>query len=117
MPEVLTSQDMASSLGWDLSIKFDNEADDESTVVTIQGQDQTDLLMSLTGAFNALDMVVHSARIDSKPGGEFQDVFHISTKSNEKVHPLFLYTNKYLYQDSDVHLSLDIGRASPVECH
>lgn len=99
MPEVLTSQDMASSLGWDLTIKFDNEADDESTVVTIQGQDQTDLLMSLTGAFNALDVVVHSARIDSQPGGEFRDVFHISTKSNEKVHPLPFNATKCLNQD------------------
>lgn len=86
-PDVLSSQDMASALGWDLSIQFNNDEDDESTVVTVQGQDQTDLLMSLTGAFNSLNLIVHSARIDSQPGGEFRDVFHISTKANEKVGP------------------------------
>ncbi len=94
VPEVLNSQDMASALGWDLIIKFDNEVDEDSTVVTISGQDQTDLLMSLTGAFSALGLVVHSARIDSQLSGEFKDVFHISTKSNEKVgtnHALYLY--------------------------
>ncbi|KAK9848494.1 hypothetical protein WJX84_004190 [Apatococcus fuscideae] len=84
-PDVLSSQDMASALGWDLSIQFNNDEDDESTVVTVQGQDQTDLLMSLTGAFNSLNLIVHSARIDSQPGGEFRDVFHISTKANEKI--------------------------------
>lgn len=33
-----------------LDIAFDNESDPEFTVITIEGKDQSDLLMSLTGA-------------------------------------------------------------------
>lgn len=51
-----------------LDVSFDNDSDPECTVVTVEGKDRSDLLMSLTGAFASSDVVVVSASIQSDDG-------------------------------------------------
>ena len=79
----------ASSKGYNLTIEFDNSADPEATVITVSGQDHTDLLSQMTGAFNSLDMVVISATISTDGNGQVLDVFRV-TEYDKKVSPIKL---------------------------
>jgi len=67
-----------------LVVDFDNDSDPECTVITIEGQDQSDLLMSLTGAFVSCDVLVNSASISSDDG-VVRDVFRVTTMDGRKV--------------------------------
>jgi alpha-amylase len=67
-----------------LQIEFDNEVDEECTVIRVEGKDQSDLLMSLTGAFVASGIVVVSASIDSE-NGRIEDVFRVTTMDGAKL--------------------------------
>ncbi len=73
-----------SSIEETLVIDFDNDADPECTVITIEGKDQSDLLMSLTGAFTTSGVVVNSASIQSDEG-KVLDVFRVTTMEGDKV--------------------------------
>lgn len=66
-------------------MEFDNEEDPEATVIRVSGQDKSDLLMALTGAFNSLDLRVCSASISSMDNGAVMDVFHVTDSHDEKV--------------------------------
>ena len=76
--EVQQAADAAAESGFALSIVFDNGADPEATVITVSGQDQTDLLSQITGAFNSLDLVVTSANIATTDNGQVLDVFRVT---------------------------------------
>lgn len=80
MSDSLTSMDGASD---PLQLDFDNESDPDETVITIEGKDQSELLQSLTGAFNELNLVVSSASISSDDG-KVLDVFRVHQKSDGK---------------------------------
>ena len=68
-----------------LKVEFDNESDPEATVISISGPDQTDLLMQLTGAFNALELTVASANIRTSKHGEIKDIFRVVDANDQKV--------------------------------
>ena len=77
-------QEDAASLGYNLSIEFDNDTDPDATVITVSGKDHTDLLSQMTGAFNSLDMVVTSATISTDGNGHVLDIFRV-TEEDAKV--------------------------------
>jgi len=68
----------------ELVVSFDNGADAECTVLTVEGKDRSDLLMSLTGALTASDVAVVSASIASDDG-RVLDVFRCTTLDGLKV--------------------------------
>lgn len=67
-----------------LEVIFDNESDKDCTMITIQGQDRSDLLMTITGALAACEVTVCSASITSDDG-VVKDVFRVRTMDNRKV--------------------------------
>lgn len=78
--ETLSSIDPADYL----NIEFDNESDPECTVITVEGKDQSDLLMSLTGAFNSTGIAVVTASIKTDDGKVF-DIFRVTTAEGDKL--------------------------------
>jgi len=68
-----------------LLVEFDNDEDPDATVIRVSGQDKSDLLMALTGAFNSLDLRVCSASISSTDDGAVMDVFHVTDMQDKKV--------------------------------
>lgn len=79
--EEFTSADNA--LG--LCITLDNSADDEATVLSVSGQDQSGLLMQLTGALSALDLKVVAATVETTGDGQVLDMFRVKDPSGSKV--------------------------------
>ena len=61
-----------------LQIEFDNASDPASTVVSIEGENKADLLLSVTGAFNALEVNVLDAMIKTTAAGRVLDVFRVT---------------------------------------
>ncbi len=57
-----------------------------TTAEQVSGQDKSDLLMALTGAFNSLELRVCSANITSNEAGRVLDVFRVTDMDDEKVH-------------------------------
>lgn len=82
--DVDSAGEAAASAGFMLNIEFDNQKDPDSTVITVSGQDQTDLLSQLTGAFNSLELIVASANIATTDDGQVLDVFRV-TDDQEKA--------------------------------
>lgn len=68
-----------------LTISFDNASDSEATVLNISGQDQSDLLMQLTGALAALELHVLAATIKTTDDGQVLDVFRVVDKKGKKL--------------------------------
>ena len=68
-----------------MKIEFDNKSDPDATVISISGPDQTDLLMQLTGAFNALELTVASANIRTDRHGGIYDQFRVMDADEKKV--------------------------------
>lgn len=68
-----------------INIEFDNESDGTATVVTIEGKDQSGLLVSVTGAFSALDLTVLDAMIKTTDDGTVLDVFRVTSKSGTQL--------------------------------
>lgn len=56
----------------------------ECTVITVEGKDQGQLLMSLTGAFSSAGVLVVSASIQSDDG-RILDVFRVQTTDGKKL--------------------------------
>ena len=79
--DVTASMDFSSGL----FIDFDNESDIESTVVTITGPDQHNLLLRITGALNSLGLNVKSASISVGEDNTVFDVFRVVDSANQKV--------------------------------
>lgn len=67
-----------------LNISFDDTSDAECTVITIEGQDQSHLLMSLTSIFITSGLNVVTASITSEDG-RINDVFRVQTPEGLKV--------------------------------
>lgn len=67
-----------------LNISFDDTSDAECTVITIEGQDQSHLLMSLTSIFITSGLNVVTASITSEDG-RINDVFRVQTPEGGKV--------------------------------
>ena len=61
-----------------LQIEFDNASDPASTGVSIEGENKADLLLSVTGAFNALEVNVLDAMIKTTAAGRVLDVFRVT---------------------------------------
>lgn len=68
-----------------LTISFDNDADEEATILNVSGQDQSDLLMQLTGALSALELHVLAATIKTTDDGQVLDVFRVVDNKGIKV--------------------------------
>ncbi len=68
-----------------LTIAFDNDIDEEATILNISGQDQSDLLMQLTGALSALELHVLAATIKTTDDGQVLDVFRVVDNKGNKV--------------------------------
>lgn len=51
----------------------------------MSGQDKSDLLMALTGAFNSLELRVCSANIASNEDGRVRDIFRVTDMQDEKA--------------------------------
>lgn len=68
-----------------LTIAFDNDTDEEATILNISGQDQSDLLMQLTGALSALELHVLAATIKTTDDGQVLDVFRVVDNKGNKV--------------------------------
>ena len=73
-----------------MKIEFDNKSDPDATVISISGPDQTDLLMQLTGAFNALELTVASANIRTDRHGGIYDQFRVMDADEKKVSREFI---------------------------
>ena len=71
---------MGSGRGAVLSTSFERWA-----AVQVSGQDKSDLLLALTGAFNSLDLRVCSASIASNDEGRVLDVFRITDMQDQKA--------------------------------
>lgn len=82
--DIEQAENEASGRGFSLKIDFDNDTEPDATVITVSGQDHTDLLSQMTAAFNSLDMVVHSATISTDNKGQVLDVFRV-TEEDQKV--------------------------------
>ena len=67
-----------------LIIDFDNESDTGATIISIEGENQADLLVSVTGAFNALDLLVLDAMIKTGEG-RIMDVFRVTTGNGSQI--------------------------------
>mmetsp|Transcript_13195 Transcript_13195/g.27873 ORF Transcript_13195/g.27873 Transcript_13195/m.27873 type:complete len:729 (-) Transcript_13195:1725-3911(-) len=67
-----------------LVIDFDNESDASATIVSIEGENQADLLVSVTGAFSALDLTVLDAMIKTEEG-RVMDVFRVITGTGKQI--------------------------------
>ena len=67
------------------SVVFDNESDPEASIITIRCRDKPDLLMALTGGFNALDLRVVAANIMSSEDGYILDEFRVTGLDDKKV--------------------------------
>ncbi|MEW5307360.1 MAG: hypothetical protein WDW36_009764 [Sanguina aurantia] len=67
-----------------LNISFDDTSDAECTVITIEGQDQSHLLMSLTTVFITSGLNVVTASITSEEG-RINDVFRVQTPEGTKL--------------------------------
>ncbi len=80
--EALASIDASEGLQ-ELKLTFDNDTDPAYTIVTVEGADQSNLLVTLTGAFGAAGLEVVSANITSDEG-RVCDVFKV-TKDGKKV--------------------------------
>ena len=52
--------------------------------MSIEGENQSDLLVSVTGAFSALDLLVLDAMIKTEEG-RVMDVFRVTTEDGEQV--------------------------------
>jgi len=68
----------------DIQVVFDNTTDAECTVITVQGKDHANLLMTLTGAFTTAGLNVVSASITSDDG-RVLDVFRVQTTDGKKL--------------------------------
>ena len=68
-----------------LFIDFDNESDSDSTVVTITGPDQHNLLLRITGALNSLGLSVKSASISVGEDNTVFDVFIVVNSADQQV--------------------------------
>lgn len=79
--DVTASMDFSGGL----IIDFDNNQDPDSTVVTITGPDQHNLLLRLTAALNSLGLEVVSASISSQDDGTVLDVFRVTNSEGQKV--------------------------------
>lgn len=79
-PEMLASTDGSDYL----QVEFDNTTDADCTVITVEGKDQSHLLMSLTGAFTTTGVVIVSASIQSDDG-RVLDVFRATTADGKKI--------------------------------
>jgi [protein-PII] uridylyltransferase len=66
------------------SIKFDNEAAEDHTIVEIQAEDQPALLYRITRAMAALGWNIHSARISTR-GDVARDAFYVTTREGGKL--------------------------------
>lgn len=64
------------------SVVFNNDLDDECTVITICSQNEAALLMQLTSTFAANNLLVKSANMSSAPAGDVCNVFHVCTVGN-----------------------------------
>ena len=111
--EVTKAAEEASSLGFTLNIEFDNDTDPSSTVITVSGQDHTDLLSQMTGAFNSMDMVVMSATISTTRNGEVLDVFRV-TEDDKKVSFRQCSSGQCRYHEAAVSLKSCIE--TPLSC-
>jgi UTP:GlnB (protein PII) uridylyltransferase len=68
-------------------VEFDNDSDPDATIITISGRDKADLLMALTGSFNALELRVVSANILSRDDGRVLDNFRVTDMHDAKAQP------------------------------
>ena len=68
-------------------VEFDNDSDPDATIITISGRDKADLLMALTGSFNALELRVVSANILSRDDGRVLDNFRVTDMHDAKARP------------------------------
>ncbi|KAG1659688.1 hypothetical protein FOA52_004327 [Chlamydomonas sp. UWO 241] len=73
----------ASDVAKELRVSFDNDIDEKHTVVTVEGSDQANLLITLSGAFGSCGLDVISAVITSDDG-RVCDVFKV-LKDDKKV--------------------------------
>ncbi len=80
-----------------IQVAIDNDLDADCTVITIEGQDQSHLLMSLAGAITTAGLSVVSATITSVDG-RVLDVFRVQGADGKKVrmHALCLTTTEGL---------------------
>jgi alpha-amylase len=76
---------LAATNSKELDIRFDNCADDECTIITVEGRDQGDLLMTMSGAFASSGINVVSATISTEDNGNVVDVFRVSEPGGTKL--------------------------------
>ena len=76
---------IADSGDKDLRIDFDNVSDPECTIVNIQGSDQSNLLIRLSGAFSSAGVEVVGATITSDDG-RILDVFKVQMQGKKVSH-------------------------------
>lgn len=81
-PESLSTVDGTDAY---LAIDLSNDSDPDCTVITVEGKDQSNLLMTLTGAFISAGVRVLSASITTDREGRVQDVFRVHTMEGKKV--------------------------------
>ena len=65
-----------SDSGGELRVTFDNNSDPDNTIVNIEGSDQSNLLIRLSGAFSSAGVDVVAATITSDEG-RILDVFKV----------------------------------------
>jgi hypothetical protein len=69
-----------------VSVRVDNDADDSSTVLTLEADSRPGLLTALTGTFKALGLEVVKASVDAR-NGRISDTFHVQDAFGAKITP------------------------------
>lgn len=82
--EALASIDSSDK---ELRVSFDNQSDPECTVVTIEGSDQSNMLIRLGGAFSSFGVEVVGASISSDDG-RIMDIFRVQMDGKKVRGPL-----------------------------
>ena len=77
---------MADSGDGEMKVSFDNTSDPTLTVITVEGLDRRNLLITLTGALSSAGLEIMSASITSEDG-KVKDVFKVQTSEGRKQLP------------------------------
>lgn len=77
---------IADSGDSEMKVTFDNASDPTLTIITIEGLDRRNLLITLTGALSSAGLEIMSASINSEEG-KVKDVFKVQTTADKKQLP------------------------------
>jgi len=68
-----------------LNIDFDNSVDETATVISIEGETKSNLLLSVAGAFSTMNIQVLDAMVKTTEDGTVMDVFRVTKEGGGQI--------------------------------